>query len=315
MSLADLVEEVKEVPSKFIEGTYIQYAWDATSLECLKRCPRLYQYEMIEGWRSKRDNVHLRYGSEFHTCMHQYEMLKADRIEHDESVFLIVKDLLLRTDDWRPDDKYKNRESLVKAVIRYLDKYENDTAVTLVMENGKPAAELSFKFMLDYGPVADEGQPYVLCGHLDRLVEFNGEKFIMDYKTTTTTPSDYYWRQFNPHNQMSLYTLASDVVFQAPVKGVIINAIQILVDNVNCVRGTTYRTKDQLDEWLGSLQFWLRLAEEYATNNYWPMNDTACDKYGGCRYREVCSRSPSVRDKYLEADFIKEEPWNPLNPR
>jgi hypothetical protein len=45
------------------------------------------------------------------------------------------------------------------------------------------------------------------------------------------------------------------------------------------------------------------------------MNDTACDKYGGCEFREVCSKSPSVRDKFLKADFKQEEPWNPLIPR
>lgn len=300
-------------PSPFIEGTNIQYAWDATSLEPLKRCARLYRYTIIDGYRSKKDNANLRYGSEFHTSMHQYELLKADGLEHDECVFHVVRDLLFRTDDFRPDDKYKNRPSLVTAVISYLEKYKDDKAETLILENGKPAVELSFRFELDYGPTPD--QPYVLCGHLDRVVEFSGEQFIMDYKTTTTTPSDYYWKQFSPHNQMSLYTLASRVVFNAPVKGVIINAIQVKVDSVTCVRGTTYRTSDQQDEWLADLQFWLRLAEEYAKNDYWPMNDTACDKYGGCRFREVCSKSPSVRQMYLDEDFTKEEPWNPLKPR
>jgi hypothetical protein len=52
------------------------------------------------------------------------------RIEHDEAVFHVVKGLLLRTDDWRPDDKYKNRTTPVKAAIRYLDKFKDDKAKT-----------------------------------------------------------------------------------------------------------------------------------------------------------------------------------------
>jgi PD-(D/E)XK nuclease superfamily len=301
-----------EVQSPYVEGTSIQFAWDSTCLEDLKRCPRLYQYRM-EGWQPKGENVHLRFGSEFHQAMHDYELLRADGIEFEEAVFLTVKELLFRTDDFRPDHKQKNRLALITAVIRYFDQYKDDKAVTMVLENGKPAVELSFRFELDYGPTPD--QPYILCGHLDRVVEFAGQSFVMDYKTNTTTPSDWYWKGFDPHNQMTLYTLASGVVFENPVNGVIINSIQLMVGDVRVTRGTTYRTKDQLEEWLGDLKFWILLAENYARNNYWPMNDTACDKYGGCKFREVCSKSPSVRQKYLEADFTKEEPWNPLKPR
>ena len=304
-----------EAPSPFVEvdGTIIQYAWDSTSLEYLKRCPRLYQYQK-QGWQPHDENVHLRFGSEFHQVMHEYELLKADGIEHEEAVFLVVKELLLRIDDFRPDHKYKNRLNLVRAVVRYMDKFQDDKAKTIILDNGKPAVELSFRFELDYGPVGSD-QPYLICGHLDRVVEFQGDPFIMDYKTNTTTPSDYYWRGFEPHNQMTLYTLASGVVLSSPVKGVIINSIQLMVEDVRVTRGTTYRTKDQLEEWLRDLSYWLNLAETYAVANYYPMNDTACDKYGGCKFREVCSKSPSVRQMYLEAEFVREEPWNPLKVR
>ena len=68
-----VAEELKP-ESPFIPGTYIQFAWDATSLEPLKRCPRLYQYTMIDGWRPRDENVHLRFGAEFHTALHNYEL-------------------------------------------------------------------------------------------------------------------------------------------------------------------------------------------------------------------------------------------------
>ena len=46
------------------------------------------------------------------------------------------------------------------------------------------------------------------------------------------------------------------------------------------VSGFTLRTPDQLDEWMNDLRLHLERAEEYATRGYWPMNDTACDKFG-----------------------------------
>jgi PD-(D/E)XK nuclease superfamily len=302
-----------EIPSKFLPGTNIQYAWDATSLESFKRCPRLYQYEMIEGWRPKNESVHLRWGAEFHTAMHQYQLVRADGIAHDEAVFHVVRELMYRVEDWESDNKYKNVFTLIRSVIRYLDQYEHDPAKTVMQANGKPAVELSFSFELDYGPTND--QPYILCGHLDRVVDFQGEIFTEDYKSSTSTPGSYFWNQFEPNNQMSLYTLAGKIVFQTNIKGVLIDSIQIMIDDTRCTRGTTYRTQDQLQEWLADLGYWLSRAVDYADAGYWPMNDTACDKYGGCKFREICSKSPGVRERFLKGDFNKEEPWNPLKPR
>jgi len=302
-----------EIPSIFLPGTNIQYAWDATSIEYLKRCPRLYQYKMREGYVSNEENVHLRFGAEVHTAFHQYQLLVADGIEHDEAVFHTIRELLYRVEDWNPDHKYKNRFFLIRSVIRYLDKYVDDNAKTVIQSNNKPAVELSFTFELDYGPTPD--QPYVICGYLDRVVDFQGEIFVMDHKTTTTTPSAYYWNQFEPNTQMTLYTLAGKIIFQTNIKGVIIDSGQLLMDDTRFSRGITYRTQDQLEEWLVDLDIWLRHAKEYAENNYWPMNDTACDKYGGCKFREICSKSPGVRDRFLKGDFKKEPIWNPLMPR
>jgi hypothetical protein len=309
----DTIPDVDEVPSPFLAGTNIQFAWDATSLEWFKRCPRLYQYKMIDGWRANDESVHLRFGGEFHQALHDYEMLRADKIDHDEAVFHTIRELLYRVEDWNPDHKYKNRPFLIRSVIRYLDKYVDDPAKTLILENSKPAIEVSFRFELDYGPV--ENQPYVLCGHLDRVVDFQDSIFVMDRKTTTTTPGAYYWNQFEPNNQMTLYALAGKVIFQTNIKGVIIDAGQIMIEDTRFSRGTTYRTPDQLDEWLKDLGDWLDKAQAYADEGYWPMNDTACDKYGGCEFREVCSKSPSVREKFLNGDFHKEDKWNPLKVR
>jgi len=269
---------------------------------------------MIEGWRPNEDNVHLRFGQEFHSVVHDYEKLRADRIKHDEAMFHTIKALLYRVSDWDPDHKYKNREFLVRSAVWYLEKYKNDTAKTHILENGKPAVELSFQFDLDWGPTETDFN-YVLCGHLDKIVEFNGEMFVMDFKTTTTTPGSYYWAQFEPDNQMSMYTLASRVLFEPTIRGVMITSAQLMIEGTRFSRGITYRTQDQLNEWVDQLKFWFDRANENAVLNQWPMNDTACDKYGGCAFRHICSKSPGVRDKFLHSDFTKGTPWNPLVSR
>lgn len=344
-----------ETISQFLPGTKVAYAWDATSLGLLKTCPRLYQYIIIEGWQPRGESVHLRFGQELHQAFQDYHKERAAGIKHNDAVFDTTRELLTRTVGWEVDEdtkagKYKNRRTLVRTVIEYLDKYQTDPATTYVKDDGQAAVELSFRFDLDWGPesaripcptcngtgfigphnydgvcpdcggqkLAGPPQPYLLCGHLDRVVRFNDELFVMDYKTTTTTPGDYYFDQYHPNNQMTLYSLASGVILEAPIQGVIIDAIQILVDTSRSVRGITYRTSAHLDEWLKDLEFWLSLAEGYAEANYWPMNDTACDKFGGCRFREICQKDPRVREQFLKGNYEQLEEskrWNPLAVR
>lgn len=333
------------VASPFLPGTKIQYAWDSVSLGLLKTCPRKYEYELLEGWTARDESIHLRFGIEYHTALQDYAISRAKDISHEDAVHDTVRALHSRVWDWAPDrntraGKYKNRESILSLVVDYLDQFgADDPAETFILDNGEPGVEVSFRFELDWGPEygnkpiplilpdpADwpkggfgSGQPYLLSGHLDRVVNFNDALYVMDRKTSISTLSSYYFNQWAPNNQMTLYTLAGKVVLNSPIKGVIIDAAQVLLEKPNAFqRGFTYRTDDQLDEWLADLRYWLHSAERYAVDNYWPQNDTACDKFGGCRFREVCSKPPNVREQYLKANFDKLEEdarWNPLKAR
>jgi hypothetical protein len=284
---------------------------------------------MIDNWQLRGDAIHLRWGQEFHHAIEDYERSRAAGLTHDDSVFDTIRALVGRIEGWTPtpetkSEELKSKDNLLRTVVWYLDHYENDAAETVILANGKPAVELSFQFELEFGPQDEFGTifnhgefaRYLLCGHLDKVVRFSGDLFVMDHKTTTTTPGASYFNGFNPHNQMTVYTIASQTIMKSPIRGVIIDAVQIAVGFIRPVRGITYRTNDQLEEWLADTQRWLRAAERYVEEDFWPMNDTACGMYGGCRFREVCSKSPSVRQRWLESNFTQEnERWNPLKPR
>jgi hypothetical protein len=309
----------------FLPGTNIQFAWDSTYLGWLKTCPRMYQYIAIEGWTPKTDSIHLKFGQWYHEALDTYDKQRATGASFKIAARSTIRQLLGNIRKWdvdrtgKPGD-YKNKYTLLQLVVDYLDNFRDDPAATYILENGQPAVELSFRFELEYGPRRyPSSQNYMLCGHLDRIVEYSGTLFCLDHKTTTTTPSNYFFERYSPDNQMSLYTIATRVVYKAEVRGVIIEAAQIKLNEPNRFeRGTSLRTKDQTQEWLTELRLWLDAAESYALANYWPMNDTSCDKYGGCRFRGVCSKSPSVREFWLAEEFEQkplEERWNPLKPR
>jgi len=325
--------DAKVETSPFLPGTNIQYAWDSTSLGNFKRCPRLYYYTMIEGWETRDESVHLRFGIEYHHALQVYEEAKAKGADHDEALREAVYSLILRIDDWNPDrdtkaGRVKNPETLLRTTIWYLDEHKDDEARTLIWKDGTPAVEQSFRFEVDWGPDAQRNsrghllpsQPYVLCGHLDKIVVYQGQRFVMDHKTTTWWLSANYFDRYEPDNQMTLYALASKVVLHqdTPVRGVIIDAAKIDVDKSTFARGVTYRTPDQLSEWVADTKWHLQEAERCAREDNWPMRDTSCGLYGGCKFREICSKSPKVRDRFLEGNFIRqteEERWNPLRKR
>jgi len=342
--------------SPFIEGTAIQFAWDSTSLGWLMQCPQLYQYQMIQGWFPKGVNPHLNFGLIYHSALETYDRLRVKGVSFEEAQIEMVRhalektgeyhDRVLNLDDsadmsaandpslniiqkdgktilrkWRPwisEHSVKNRENLIRTLVWYTEYYKDDPAKTYVLANGEAAVELSFRFEIEL--LSPNGQPYMLSGHLDKVVEFGGDLLVQDKKTSGHQLNDMFFASFDLNNQMSLYTVAGKLVLKAPIKGVMIDGAQVAVGFSAFLRGLTFRTDEKLNEWLDTIQTLLRQNEDYATRGSWPRNYQSCNNYmdskglGGCPFKKVCSRQPSQRESVLKTDFVKKR-WNPLVPR
>lgn len=317
----------------------LQIAWDSVSMGALKKCARLYQLQIVEGWSGKHESHHLRYGQLYHHGIEVYNHKICDGEDHEQALISALKSVAegsMNTDaqgvrSWWDPAEHLNEEkakrntktipNLFRTLIWYLDKYGiHDPAKTVVLANGRPAVELSFRYELGYTFVHENGEDEELLhsGHMDRLVEYHKDYYVMDFKTSQNTitgnSSWGFFAKYSPDNQMSGYTYASRVVLAVTAKGVIIDAAQIAKGFSAFERGFSMRTERQLDEWRIDFIHWVKLAEGYAKANYWPMNDTACDHYGGCTFRNICNKDPAVREVYLKADFTK-RPWDPLSVR
>lgn len=291
----------------FYEDSQYQFAWDSVSLGLLKECPRKYFYTLVQGYHPKTESIHLRFGILIHSALEHYDIYRVNGASHDEATDRVVEEALRDSFGMEgSNDNKKTRQTLIRTIVWYLEHYKDDDVKTVILANGKPAVELSFKLQI-------EGD-LMYCGHLDRVVEFQGDKFVMDRKTTGATLGAYYFTQYNPDNQMSGYSLASAVGFSTPVKGVIIDAMQIAVGFTSFGRTITTRTEKQLEEWVDDFKVWTSLAFMFADKGSWPMNDKSCHKYGGCPFREVCSHDPSVRENFLKTRFEVRH-WNPLEER
>jgi PD-(D/E)XK nuclease superfamily len=292
-----------------------QLAWDSTSLGALKRCPQYYEYNIINGYVTRAENAHLRWGSEYNNALVTYHKLRAQGQDKDDALLGALRYALEHTWDyalgrpWTSDEPTKTRETLIRSVIWYLDQFKDDSLETLVLANGEAAVELPFRINLEMES-SITGEGYMLCGYLDRKVEFNGP-WITDWKSTKYQLDEKYFEKYSPDNQVSQYSLAGSIIGHAPIKGVIIDAVQLGVTFSRFQRGQIPRTPQVLEEWLDDAMTFIRQNEAYVERNHWPKNDVSCHLYGGCTYRKICSAIPELRPRLLEGLFHKRI-WDPL---
>lgn len=298
-----------------------QYAWDATSLTNFMKCPRYYQYVNLEGWQPKQKSVHLIYGGLYATALEHFFKHVALGDSHLDALDKVLDEILqetwIRTEEdpegspWLSGHDKKTRETLVRTIIWYIDQYVldalGDKTEVIVLNNGKPAVELSFSVPF--------GNEYLWCGHIDRMVTYEGNNYVMDQKTTGSAISAYYFKGFLLDAQMSGYSMAGQIAFNVPVKGVIIDAAQILVGGTKFGRGFVNRSASQLEEFREYAHYYIEEAKRAHDSGYYPMNTNSCMNYGGCAFQKICERSPVHRPNFLTADFERRERWDPLKRR
>lgn len=310
---------------------YLQLAVDSTSLGAFKTCPRYYYYTIILSYQPRAESVHLTFGLLIHGGTERYHHGKAEGKSHDDAVDMAVEWVLRETWDrelsrpWNSGDSYKNRYTALRTLVWYLDKYgDNDALETVVLANGKPAVELSFSFDSGFSS-RTTGESFLFCGHLDRLATLNGVPYIPDVKTTKSELNARYWAGHNPSNQFGMYLLAGEIVYSLPVKGLIVDGVQVQVGNSKFERHLITKDEAQQGEFYTATGSWLQRMEdsaEAASSEIlgkdlalaWPMNETACSKFGGCEFQQVCSRSPVARQQWLDTGF-RRRVWDPLQRR
>jgi hypothetical protein len=301
--------------SKQLPG--LQLAVDSTSLGEFKKCPRSYFYSIVMGYQPRQQSVHLTFGLLVHGAREAYEGCKANGEDHEDALRGAVAYAMCATWDpdlgrgWVSDHKLKNRLTLIRTIVWYLDEFGRDDALeTVQLASGRPAIELSFRFDSGYAsPATDE--PWTLCGHLDRIATLNDEPYVVDIKTTGSSISQSFFNEFSPGNQFSMYSLAGRVAFGMPVRGVVVDGIQVATGFSRMLRGLVQRTPASLDEWLAEVGYWLVEMSDCAEAGVWPQNDRSCHHYGGCQFRGVCARSPGARQLVLDSDFTQRV-WDPL---
>lgn len=290
-------------------------------------CPRKYFYSQVRGLRRKRRAATLTFGSAFHKALETYELQKP--IIGGEAAVRVALEAAQAEAVGMEEHKSRTPEALVRSIGAYIAHHEREQLETITTAEGAPAVELHFTTPMASG--LKHIPQVVYCGYIDRIVRFQGVPYIMDHKTTgqaisTEKGSASYFASFTPDNQFSGYTYAAKAVWNFPVRGVIVDAMQVLKTRTEFARGVIHRTENQIDEWRDGAVQHIELASECGARaasektvldqaRHYPMNPRACHaRFGACTFASICGRDPSVREAFLETEFAV-EPWNPLQPR
>lgn len=315
---------------------FLQVAVDSTSLKAFKNCPRYYYYSIVLGFQTRNESVHLTFGLLMHQSLEHYHHGRARGLSHPDALDFAIQFALRATwvkdlnRPWDSGDSYKNRYTLLRTVVGYLDKYgENDALETVILANGKPAVELSFSFQSGFVS-RTTGEDFLFSGHLDRLALLNGVPYIPDIKTTKSELNIRFWSSFNPSTQFGMYLLAGQIVYKLPVQGLIVDGAQVQVGQSRYDRHLITKDQFQMDEFYQGTGRWLERIEASAEEalarvpygnlsdplsaGAYEMNEESCTKYLGCDFQSICARSPGSRQQWLETGF-KRRVWDPLQRR
>ena len=301
------------VPTPHPSGAFSsgrQIWWDATSLSAFKRCPRFYQLKIRDGWVTQHTAIALIFGITFHEAMEVAARSPAPRSDPAtlRAVFrLIHRRVRENAEVFAAAPPERSPMALLRAAIWFL--LEPDSTETLRLPDGALAVELKFGFPID--------SDHMFCGYLDRVIEFQGDLYVQDYKTTKSSITSHFFDNYSPDNQMSMYSLAGQIVLSTPLMGAMVTAIQLGGTFSRSASGFIPRTPDQLNEWVEDTRYWIDRADQLAERgpeSQWPMNDATCGLYGGCMFRNICTRDPAVRSNFLSGDFVKQY-WDPTKAR
>jgi len=245
---------------------------DYSQLQCYASCPKLYSNKYITKIR-KRQTDEGSQSRSFGQCVHK-------ALE------------LWQTTDLRAGIEWfkENYESLPGENVRTLE-----NGIVLV-ENYVKWEGLNLPGVKTLGT---EIQDSFMIGDLeyvvkiDRVVEFNGNVFVLDYKTTTSK-THMFFLQFDPNMQVSGYCNYVKKKFGS-CSGFLPMAMQIGYRS-RMYKGEPAgfwckfdyeiinRTKEQLEGFESNVLQWV----EKLNGGGFPRNEGNCDSFYGCAYRALC---------------------------
>lgn len=283
---------------------------DSQILNSMSLCPERYRLEMTEHWRPISKAKALERGSAMHTMIAHYRRCKKAGFAREDHHRVVAASIL------------KGRVAITGM--------ENISVQMFEEEDIPVFYDYILKWQYDGWDIIDVEQPFSKVLYEDETlrtvmdVEYNGLVIIYEgiidarirdpkqgvFVVDTKTESRRSW-PYVLSNQFQGYEWA----FGVPV----------LIDKVGYQ--TSLKPEEKFrrllhDSGVHGVREWREDCISYVNQALgWhelmhkgirlPKNRTSCDKYSGCTYQKVCQVPEESRAFKLQANFIKDEKWDP----
>ncbi|KKL15866.1 hypothetical protein LCGC14_2501320, partial [marine sediment metagenome] len=161
----------------------------------------------------------------------------------------------------------------------------------------------------------------IYVGIIDAIIEWQAVQFVNDIKTTAWILNQNWLDGFQMDQGMIGYTVAARELLGIDTSRALIHGIWVSAP-AKTAKGKKlddyFHTKElywdesQLNEWRQNTLNTIQDIEMRKQDGKWSMAyNEACNSFGMCPYRPVCSSPPGAREQLLTMDFHKAI-WTPL---
>lgn len=306
---------------------------NSSSLGVIQECTRKAYYSLNQKWKAANEAPAFLFGRAVHKALEVYYTgAPGDRkLPKYEDVELIAfghapkhADLISRSIyafcetakplAALPETDKRSLQNGVWILYEYFKAYIDDPWVAYVDKDG-PFIERSFTYRLFEG----SDLTVDIFGTIDFAFRHlvTGEIIIGDHKTSSflSFGGQSYFDRDKPNHQYTMYALGARRVFGINTDNFMVNVVEVkarpktkAAKGVSFPRQITKRTEEDFNETTEAI---MDSVFRYLTSvkvNRWPIGGVdACNKFGGCQFKQVCASPKSMRETILKNKFIQEK--------
>lgn len=267
-----------------------KHPYDNSQLNLFQICPHKYYLKYIRGIEradTEGFTVDLDFGSHYHSFLEAHYKGELKNPEYYWQDYPLV-----------PGEEVKTKEAGVAMCLEYLRNYQN--------------VDKDYKVLAVEKPVRFKVGDYEFLVKLDTVVEYLGNIYSLEHKTTGSLWYNYFDRYFI-NSQISAQTYAVKKEF-GQCSGVILSVAEVknykrkYKDrsaglSFKFERELINRVPQEVDSWYENALLTIEEIEECKETEVWRRSDGggACSMFRGCTFKQLCKSSVGMKiDEQVE---------------
>lgn len=292
--------------------------YDNSMLSSYKTCPRQYYLRYGRHWRSEGTAAPLVFGLSWHAGMDVVWQFGKKVGDQRELARLAMAKFLETWEEegFPPEPDLQQIEKLAPRTPGTAhEMYENYIEQRWGMIQAAELIAVEQPFAV---PMPGHENTYYV-GRLDKVVEHNGQKLVLEHKTTTEYKIDggfraSYVESWYTDSQVKGYQFGGGLWYPG-LSQVWVDAALVHKKMHHFFRFIPVAHQSNIiEEWIKDTQNWVERVKRDWERGYFPRNEGSCvGKYGPCTFLEICRSTPDNALPNEAPAGYQYEKWEPFD--